>query len=147
MYESGWSEREIARHFNRSKTWVQSTLVRNKVTIRFGKNAQTAIDKCAFVRRSSAIHYGFTHLEGRYLEIPKEIHVIQKIMVLHTKGQTYTGIARELNRLKFFTRKGTHWDHSLIARIIKRVIEGYGPYGAVISFSPFAVSRDKKTSP
>lgn len=72
-------------------------------------------------RRVGFIPYGYTlspdqkHIE----EDPSEQAITEKISTLRKKGKTLDQIARELNKEKLTTRRGTPWNHTTVLHILQ----------------------------
>lgn len=118
----------IARELNVTEGWVKSALAREKKISRPATDGAMIQKKCGTRARIGAAPFGFEILDCRLVENPRELRVVQKIIEQWNAGHGPAAIARELNRSKFKTRKGTAWDHSVISDIIRRTQEGDESY-------------------
>ncbi len=142
----GKSQRWIASELKVSKSWVQWTLERNEKEL--GKESKGTFlpIKSAFRCRIGRPPFGFDFLEGRLLENPRELHTVQKIIALWNSGHSFRATAKELNRLKLKTRKGTNWDHSVVSDIILRAQGSDSPYARFSKdLRPTKTKRGPKT--
>ena len=74
---------------------------------------------------------GYKSVEGMLVVVPEEAEIVRLIFELRNNGGTLIGIADELNRRGYRTRKGLEFKHSAIQTILKNeeTYRGHYRYG------------------
>lgn len=61
---------------------------------------------------------GYKAINGSLIIVPKEAEIVRLIFSLRAKGMTLIGIADELNKLGYRTKKGNQFKHSAIQTVL-----------------------------
>lgn len=74
---------------------------------------------------------GYKAVEGNLVIVPEEAEIVRLIFKLRKEGGTLVGIAEELNRLGYRTKKGFEFKHSAIQNILnnEETYRGHYRYG------------------
>jgi len=66
------------------------------------------------------VPFGYVEINGRLVEVNKEIKVIKNIIRKHQKGISLRDIANKLNDTGVSTKRGGKWHASTVRQVIKR---------------------------
>lgn len=74
---------------------------------------------------------GYKSVDGELIVVPEEAEIVQLVFALRKKGVTLIGIAEELNKQGYRTRKGQEFKHSSIQNILANedTYKGHYRYG------------------
>ncbi len=120
LYQSGLSLQAVAWQVRRSKTFVRKTLLKHRVDLRAHSHDQLASGVKAKAMAIKNAPYGFVLVNGALLEDPREIAVVQLIIMWWQQGLSHGAIARKLNAQKIKPRKAALWSQPTVGCIIKR---------------------------
>ena len=120
FYDSGLSLRQISKQLNKSKTFIRKTLLEAGVALRDSKDILEEGRPRTHSHHTGNTPFGYRNLRGRLIMDAREIEIVQLVMNLWTAGQSYSAIAKHLNKQGIKNRKATPWDHSLVRSIVGR---------------------------
>ncbi|MCA9781274.1 MAG: recombinase family protein [Candidatus Eremiobacteraeota bacterium] len=69
--------------------------------------------------------YGYRSVNGRVMEIPEEIAVIEAIIEMRNCGETYQFIAEHLEEIGAPTKHGGYWTTNFVSRLYARESPGF----------------------
>lgn len=71
---------------------------------------------------------GYRAVEGHLVIVPNEAEIVRKVFSLRKEGKTLQGIADELNKLGYRSKKGNEFKHSAIQTILNNEETYFGNY-------------------
>jgi len=120
FYASGLSLRKISQHLNKSKSFIRKTLLEAGVALRDSKDFPEVGRPRTHSHHTGNTPFGYRCLRGRLIMDAREIEIVQLVLNFWTAGQSYSAIAKHLNKQGIKNRKATPWEHSLVGSIVER---------------------------